>query len=84
MAITNNRAVRGKKPNSADVQLLTPLEAAQKLSVSTQTLAHWRVKGCGPHFVYLSSRCVRYPVQTVDEWISDRLKGSTAEAASVC
>lgn len=59
--------------------LLTPEEAAAKLAVAVQTLAHWRVRGTGPSFVHLSARCVRYPEPTLDKWLSERLQLSTAE-----
>jgi predicted DNA-binding transcriptional regulator AlpA len=62
-------------------RLLTPEEAADKLAVAVQTLAHWRVRGTGPSFVHLSARCVRYPELALEEWISERLYQSTAENA---
>ena len=60
-------------------KLLTPSEAADKLAVSAQTLAHWRVRGSGPEFVHLSSRCVRYPENALETWLAERLQASTAE-----
>jgi len=59
--------------------LLTPEDAAAKLAVAVQTLAHWRVRGTGPTFVHLSARCVRYPNAALEQWVSDRLQLSTAE-----
>ncbi|WP_084004916.1 helix-turn-helix transcriptional regulator [Magnetovibrio blakemorei] len=59
--------------------LLTPREAATRLSVSVQTLAHWRVRGAGPAFISLSARCIRYPESTLDDWLGMRLQSSTAE-----
>jgi len=60
-------------------KLLTPGEAADKLAISAQTLAHWRVRGSGPEFVHLSSRCVRYPEASLENWLSERIQASTAE-----
>jgi len=60
-------------------KLLTPSEAADKLAVSAQTLAHWRVRGSGPEFVHLSARCVRYPEISLESWLAERLQASMAE-----
>lgn len=61
--------------------LLTPEEAATRLAVAVQTLAHWRVRGSGPSFVHLSARCVRYSEAALEQWLSERLQFSTAENA---
>ena len=63
--------------------LLTPREAAEQLSVAVQTLAHWRVRGSGPQFVHLSSRCVRYPKLALEAWLTERVQESTTENPAV-
>lgn len=62
--------------------LLTPEEAASRLSVAAQTLAHWRVRGTGPSFIHLSARCVRYPEIDLELWLTERVQDSTAENPS--
>jgi len=78
MATRHNRASRIKtKPKGA--RLLTPEEVATRLSVAVQTLAHWRVRGTGPCFIHLSSRCVRYSEENLASWLAQREQDSTAE-----
>jgi len=72
---------RNSHPNRLG-NLLTPEEAAARLAVAVQTLAHWRVRGSGPSYVYLSARCVRYPEQALDQWLSERVQFSTTENPS--
>ena len=62
--------------------LLTPEQAAAKLAVAAQTLAHWRVRGSGPSYLYLSARCVRYPEEALDQWLCGRVQFSTTENPS--
>lgn len=68
-----------QRKGSSIGNLLTPEEAAAKLAVAAQTLAHWRVRGTGPAFIHLSARCVRYPEPALDDWLAERLQASTAE-----
>lgn len=72
-------AVRQAQTQHKFGNLLTPEEAATRLSVAVQTLAHWRVRGSGPNFIHLSARCVRYPEPALEDWLAERLQSSTAE-----
>ena len=62
------------------VVLLTPDETAMRLRVAKQTLAKWRMMGCGPRFVRVGGNRVAYPTAEVDAWWRGRLVGSTAGA----
>lgn len=48
--------------------LLTELEAATRLHLSTRTLQAWRVRRCGPPFVQ-AGRAVRYRLRDLLAWI---------------
>lgn len=72
-------ALRNFQEKQTFGNLLTPEEAAARLSVAVQTLAHWRVRGTGPSFIHLSARCVRYSESALEQWLSERLQLSTAE-----
>ena len=66
-------------PQQQVPRLFTPEEVSERLGVALQTLAHWRVKGCGPKWCRLSARCVRYPADALELWLSGRQQASTAE-----
>lgn len=52
--------------------LLTPAELAAHISVSTSTLKQWRYLQTGPPYLKLGG-LVRYPLNTVNEWLSNAL-----------
>ncbi|HLO76155.1 MAG TPA: helix-turn-helix domain-containing protein [Magnetospirillum sp.] len=58
---------------------LSPIEAAERLGIAPQTLAHYRVKGCGPRYIRISSRCIRYLEADLSAWLDMRAQASTAE-----
>jgi len=59
--------------------LLKEGEAAKFLNISPRTLQGWRVTGGGPTFIKISSRCVRYRWEDLEEWIQERARRSTAD-----
>jgi len=59
--------------------LLTVDQAAEYLSFQPRTLDAWRVRGCGPKFVRVSARAVRYRIEDLVEWAAERIQSSTAE-----
>jgi predicted DNA-binding transcriptional regulator AlpA len=61
--------------------LLTESRAATLLSVTRRTLQAWRMRGTGPRYVRISSRCVRYSYDELITWIESRSRSSTAESA---
>lgn len=63
----------------AEPQLLTEREAAELLGLTRSFMQARRVRGDGPKFVRISSRCIRYDIQDLKAWISDLRRDSTAE-----
>jgi hypothetical protein len=61
-----------------DSMVNTPV-AARFLGVKPRCLEQYRIKGGGPVFVRLSSRCVRYRIRDLQTYIHERLQNSTAE-----
>lgn len=53
--------------------------AAAYLGLSPATLEKWRVQGGGPLFERLG-RSIRYKVEALDAWASERSARNTAEA----
>lgn len=60
-------------------RVLTEDEAAKVLSVQPQTLAAWRLRGCGPAFLKLG-RSVRYDERDLAAYLASRRVQNTAEA----
>ena len=66
-------------PTSSEDRLYSPGEAAKYLGLAPQTLAHWRVRGCGPRFIHLSRRCIRYSEQVLHEFLDRRTLEATCQ-----
>ena len=60
---------------------LNESRAAELISVNPRTLQQWRLRGTGPKFVRISSRCVRYRYRDLMAWAEDRLRSSTSEGS---
>ena len=58
---------------------LTEARAGEILGVNPRTLQQWRLRGGGPRYVRISSRCVRYRYRDLTQWMEDRLRSSTSE-----
>lgn len=63
---------------SNDEALLPTQAVATWLGLSTTWLEIGRVKGYGPSFKRISTRCVRYRVGDVRQWLKERAYASTA------
>ena len=50
----------------------TPEQVALALNVSTDMLRNWREKRCGPAFVEISPRQVRYPASAIRAFLAER------------
>lgn len=61
------------------MQLLSPKQAAAVLNLSPVTLAKWRCAGGGPRFVRYTSRCIRYQLADLDQWVAARFAAHTSE-----
>ena len=63
---------------SDDVTTLKTKEAARYIGLAKSTLEKARLYGGGPPFVRVTSRAVRYRVQDLDAWMSQRLVQNTS------
>jgi predicted site-specific integrase-resolvase len=62
--------------------LYRPLEAAELLAVSVDTLARWRRNGTGPRFLKFGrgrTAVIRYRQQDIDDFVQDSLRCSTSD-----
>lgn len=59
--------------------IMTEKQAANFLSLTPRTLQAWRYRGDGPQFIRISRRCIRYRRCDLDQWLEQRLTGSTSE-----
>lgn len=57
------------------VLLLTPKEAAKALAISPRKL--WAMTASGELPSIRLGRCLRYPVDDLQRWINDQMKGGT-------
>jgi predicted DNA-binding transcriptional regulator AlpA len=48
---------------------LRPKQVATYLTLSTSTLAKWRMRGKGPPFHYCGSKIVYYLMHEIDAWL---------------
>lgn len=58
---------------------LNEARAAELLSINPRTLQQWRLRGTGPKFVRISTRCVRYRYRDLMVWADRLLRSSTSE-----
>jgi predicted DNA-binding transcriptional regulator AlpA len=59
-------------------RLVNEKEAAHFLGYTVRALQNWRVRGCGPKFVKVSARSVRYRVSDLSEWVDAHIVSSTS------
>ena len=59
-------------------KLMTPEQAAERLTVSPKTLARWRWAGHGPRFFKIG-RLVRYSESDVQAFITAGVRSSTSD-----
>lgn len=64
---------------AAPTLLLSERDAASQLGLTPRTLQSWRIKGGGPPFVRVSSRCIRYRPEDLATWAAERLRTSTSD-----
>jgi hypothetical protein len=75
-------SVPASTPAQAPVQhtasdLLLPAQVAERLGVSIKLLERWRGTGCGPAFVRLSRKTLRYRGGDVDAFVVGKVCTST-------
>jgi predicted site-specific integrase-resolvase len=61
--------------------LLTPEEAAKRLTLQPKTLARWRWAGHGPRFIKIGGR-VRYAERDIVAFIEAGIRQSTSDPGS--
>jgi predicted DNA-binding transcriptional regulator AlpA len=59
--------------------LLKEREVAKLLKVSPRTLQSWRLKGYGPPYRQISSRCIRYDQDDVSRYLASTKRRSTSD-----
>lgn len=59
--------------------LLTTEQTAWVLGLKKRTLERWRIEGCGPKYLRLSARCIRYRQSDLDAWLDGRVRRSTSD-----
>jgi len=59
--------------------LMTEQTAAAFCDLTRRAMQNFRLKGSGPKFVRISSRCVRYRRADIIEWQEARLRTSTSD-----
>jgi hypothetical protein len=75
---STHRAVQGPSEEvEADI-FLDEGRAAELLSLNPRTLQQWRLRGRGPRFVRISSRCIRYRYRDLMAWADRLLQSSTS------
>lgn len=77
----DKRAAEIASSPGSDDELLTTVQIAAWLGVSTQWLEIGRSKGYGPPFERLSPKCIRYRRGKARKWLDGRTHSSTAEYA---
>lgn len=63
-------------------QLIDEKAAAAFLDLTDRTLQGLRQKGGGPHFIRLSSRCIRYRRIDLKAWADERIRTSTSDTGA--
>lgn len=58
--------------------LLTTAEAAKYLNASKRFLENRRIVGGGPLYVSYSKKMVRYRIEDLQAWVTDKLRESTS------
>jgi hypothetical protein len=59
--------------------LLNEVAAAARLGLAVKTLQRWRWAGCGPAFVKVGRRAIRYDPASLDAFIAQGHRASTSD-----
>ena len=59
--------------------LIDEKAAADFLGLSERTMQSYRQRGCGPPYLALSSRCLRYTRIKCKGWAEDKIRTSTSD-----
>ncbi len=77
---TTTNGLASIAPGGSTVLLLTPQQAAQALAISPRKL--WSLTASGDIPCVRLGKCVRYPVDQLQQWIAGQTKGGTANGKS--
>lgn len=61
--------------------LLKPEQVARYLGTTPGGLAQLRYRGCGPKFIKLGARAVRYKASDIEEWLNQNTHQQTGVPA---
>lgn len=53
--------------------LLSEVQAANLLGVKQRTLQQWRHRKCGPKYIKVGERMVRYRISDLNSWLSEKV-----------
>jgi Helix-turn-helix domain len=79
--MTKSENTKMTKIENAEIfQLLNTSDAAKRLGISPRTLEGWRISGCGPRFLKVSDRCVRYSLSELMAFTESNSVSNTIQA----
>jgi hypothetical protein len=62
------------------LRVMTPIQAAEYLTLSISTLARMRIAGNGPTFIRLSPQKIGYRQTDLDKFLEARVRTSTSQS----
>lgn len=77
-----NPRIKNNRDANMKCEFLTETEVSQKLNIPLSTLRYWRCFGGKIRFIKMG-RLVRYPIEEVEKYISERLVFSTSEYQNI-
>lgn len=75
-------ALAGHTPviDRSSLRVMTPIQAAEYLTLSISTLARMRIAGNGPTFIRLSPQKIGYRQNDLDKFLEARVRTSTSQS----
>jgi predicted DNA-binding transcriptional regulator AlpA len=61
------------------LKLLTIIQTCERMGLSRYTLANYRRDGFGPPYLRLKGNDIRYPEDSLEKWIEQRMVTSLAQ-----
>ena len=77
--IEKNNDIKVIKSKPINIDLLTIEEVCEILKVKDRTLEKWRITGCGPKYVKLTPKLVRYRLKDIEEFIDNKTIQNTGQ-----
>jgi hypothetical protein len=79
-AMTREHATKKRVTTPPVGEILTPAQVAKLIGISSGALRQWRYQGKGPPYLAFSSRCVRYSLPALLEWLQQHWHEPSAVA----